>query len=283
MVRTVRRRAAQASVQRSPAQAVQIAAEGRGSGEADHHLRRRLDARFAPDVLRELRAELAVDLAETVARHVRERAADRAQGRRLADGLPVESVAIALRYLDELRQHVFRDLFGRLLRGLPRDPGQQARQALHERALHRYHRGPAGGHDLRDQRCGERVCQRPQHFRGRHGDRDQHAVLGVLDVQRLLPQRRRLRPSTLDVVRAQRAQIAREVRKIVLDVATDVRRHVLRQLVETLARRRDVARDLVPLRGQLAELVLVALRPGVTRDDVEDPVQAGIHHQAHRE
>ncbi|WUL55405.1 hypothetical protein OHS58_18695 [Amycolatopsis sp. NBC_00348] len=192
-------------------------------------------------------------------------------------------MAVALRDLDELRQHVFRDLFGRLLRRLAGDAGQQARQTPDERALHRHHRGPAGRHDLRDQRCRERVRQRPQHFRGRHGDRDQHAVLGVLDVQRLLSQRRRLRSRALDVVRAQRAQVAREVREVLLDVATDVRRHVLRQLVETLARRRDVARDLVPLRGQLAQLVLVALRPGVTRDDVEDPVQAGIHHQAHRE
>ncbi|MFJ1767316.1 hypothetical protein ACIOD2_43770 [Amycolatopsis sp. NPDC088138] len=223
----MRRRAAEASVQGSPAQAVQVAAEGCGSGQAYHDLRRGFVSRLAPDVLRELRAELAVDLPETVARHVRERATDRAQGRRLADGLPVEAVAVALGDLDELRQHVFRHLFGRFLRRLASDTGQQARQTLDERPLHGHHRRATGRHDLRDQRRRERVCQCPQHFRGRHGNRDQHAVLGVLDVQRLLPQRRRLRPRALYVVRAQRAQVARKPSEVLLDVAADVRRHVL--------------------------------------------------------
>ncbi|WP_370935822.1 hypothetical protein [Amycolatopsis sp. cg13] len=112
-----------------------------------------------------------------------ERAADGAQSRVLTDLFPVEAVPVALRDLDELRQHLLGRLFGGFLRGLSRDARKQAHQPRHQRAFDLHYRGPAGCPDSRDQRGGERVRHRPDQVRGGYRDRNQDAVFGVFYVQ----------------------------------------------------------------------------------------------------
>ncbi|MET9259941.1 hypothetical protein [Amycolatopsis sp. NPDC004079] len=266
--------AAEPAVEGSPAQAVQVSAEESGAGQADYHLGGRFYACCAEDVV--------APLAEAAVRARGERASDGSQGCVLADLFPVEAIPVALRDLDELGQHLLGRFFRGFLRGLSRDPRQQAHQPRHQGAFDLHHRGPAGCPDSWDQRCGERVGHRPDQVRGGDRDRNENAVFGVFDVQGVFAQSGGLLLGSVGETGAHGAEFVGVVGEVGRHVSADVGDDLFRQLAETGSRGGDLLRDLVPFGGQFARFVLVALRPGVTRDDVEHPVQAGVHHEAHR-
>ncbi|WP_158684503.1 hypothetical protein [Amycolatopsis orientalis] len=264
---------AQAAVQGAPAQAVQVSAEKTRAGQADDHLGGRFDPGRAEDVM--------PPFAEAAVRSRGERSADSAQCRVLADLAPVEAVPVALGDLDELGQHFLGRLFRGFLRGLSREPRQQAHQPRHQRAFDLHHRGPPGCPDSRDQRGGERVRHRPDQVRGGDRDRNEDSVFRVFHIQRVFAQCGGFLLGPVGETGAHSAEFVGVVGEVGRYLAAHVGDHLFRQLAETGSGGRNLLRDLIPFGGQFARFVLVALRPGVTRDDVEHPVQAGVHHEAH--
>jgi hypothetical protein len=275
---TVRRGSTQAAVERRPAHAAGVPAERDRADPAHDDLGGRLDPAFAQGGVADVLAVLLVVLLERAAQAVRERTAHTTEDTGLHDRLGVEAVPVSLDDLDELGEHVLEDLFGRFLSHF-RD---ELREMLQEDVFDLLDGEPAKPDDLGNELDGERIGQRPDDVGGRHRHRDEHRVLGVLDAQRLITQGFGLRLGFLDEI----ALKARELRGVVLEVflnrAANVVDDLPAQFVETLARRLDLLGDGVPLVRQRPKAVLVALRPRVARDDVEDPVEARIDVDTHR-
>jgi hypothetical protein len=222
---------------------------------------------------------------------VREATTERTQPGRHPQRLAVQAVPVPLPDLDHLSQGVLDHFLDRFLGDLAQRPGgplgqlncltQQAFRHLGQPGHQLAEDLPPGRDDRPDQRRGERRAQRPDDFRTGEGNFDQDRVLGVLDVQRLLPQRVRLVLRHRRQAAAAALQLLPVPEEVPADRAADVVGDVADQLVEALTGLRQLRADGVPLGRHLAHLVFVALRPVAARNDVEDPVEVRRNDQAH--
>ncbi|WP_297542757.1 hypothetical protein [Amycolatopsis sp.] len=278
MVTAVGRGTAQPAVEGRPAHAARITAEGNRADPTDDDLGGGFDTALPDRTVTDFRPVLLVDDADAVPEAVRERAAHPAEDPGLHDRLGVEALPVSLDDLDELREHVFEDFLGCFLGHF----GDQFGGVLEEGVLDLLDREPAEAEDFGDKFDGERIGDRPQHVEGGDDHGDDHRILAVLNVQGLVTQSLRLRGRLLREIPFESRELRRELGEVLADCAADVTDDLPCQIVEALARILDPLRDFVPFGGQRTELVLVALRPGVARDDVEEPVKTRIDLKTHR-